>query len=222
MTTPISDSSAPVDEPRAESFLDWFQINSRLVTIGTTVVVVVALGLWIVKKTNANAIVNSDKQLMVAKQSLGSGNQQLAEADLKKVVDKYGDKPAGAEAGMLLAQLQLDRGDAASAITGLTALVGKAGSGPNAPAVVGLLGDAQVQGGKFADAAASYEKAATITNMPSEKQFWLNKAARAYVAGGNAAKAKTLYEALASQSDNDVVATEAKVRIGEMATAAKP
>ena len=31
MTTPTMDT--PVREPKAESFLDWFRINSRLVTI---------------------------------------------------------------------------------------------------------------------------------------------------------------------------------------------
>lgn len=222
MTTPITDSVTPIEEPRAESFVDWFHVNSRLVTIIASIALIGAFVAWFMARTAMNETINSDKQLMTAKQSIGSGNTQLAEADLKKVVDKYGSKPAGAEAGLLLAQMQLDRGDATSAVTGLTDLVGKVGSGPSAVAVQGMLGDAIAQSGKMPEAGAQYEKAAASTTLPNQKSYWLNKAARAYLAGGNAAKAKTLYEGLSTQSDNEAVATEARVRLGEMATGSKP
>src|SRR4051812_43373521 len=108
MTHPTTEPTTPVPQPKAESFLDWFHINSRMVSIGAAVVVLAAVGFWFVKRTQMNETINSDRQLLMAKQSLGSGNEQLALADLKKVVDKYGDKPAGAEAGMLIATTQLE------------------------------------------------------------------------------------------------------------------
>ena len=63
-----------------------------MVTIGAVVVVVALVGFWFVKRTQMNETINSDRQLLLAKQSLAAGNEQLALADLKKVVDKYGEQ----------------------------------------------------------------------------------------------------------------------------------
>ena len=221
MTTPITEANATASQPKAESFVDWFNINSRMITTGAVVVALAAFGFWFVQRTALNAAVNSDRQLLVAKQSMNAGNAALAEADLKKVVDKYGDKPAGAEAGMLLAQLRLDKGDFPGAVAGLRDLASKVSSGPNAAQVRGLLGDAISQSGKPAEAAGEYERASGLSAGPNEKQMWLSKAARAYVAAGNAVQARKLYEALAAQSENAAVAAEARVRLGELTTSGK-
>ena len=222
MTHPISETGSPASQPKAESFVDWFHINSRWITTGAVVVAVVAFGVWFVQRKSLNETISADKQLLVAKQSLGSGNAPLAEADLKKVVDRYGDKAAGAEAGMLLAQLRFDRSDFAGAVTALRDLSTKVTTGPNAASVRGLLGDALAQLDKPADAAVEYEKAAGLTTMPNEKSFWLAKAARSYMAGGKTPEAKKLFEGLAAQSDNEAVSTEAHVRLGELATGGRP
>ena len=222
MTHPITDATAPAAQPKAESFVDWFHINSRLITIGAIAVAAVGLGVWFVQRKSLNETINSEKQLVTAKQSLSSGNAPLAEADLKKVMDRYSNKPAGAEAGMMLAQLRLDRGDNANAVAVLRELADKVTSGPNAASVRGMLGDALIQADKPADAAVELEKAAGLTNMPNEKNFLLSKAARAYILAGKNPEAKKLLEGLAAQADNDALATEAHVRLGELATGGKP
>jgi predicted negative regulator of RcsB-dependent stress response len=221
MTHPISEPGSVASQPKAESFLDWFHINSRWITIGAIVVAVVAFGVWFVQRKNLNEMISADRQLVVAKQSLASGNVPLAEADLKKVTDKYGDKAAGAEAGLLLAQVKIERGDFAGAVTSLRDLASKVSAGPNAASVRGLLGDALAQQEKPADAAVEYEKAAAATTMPNEKSYWQSKAARAYLDAGKTAEAKKLFEGLAAQTENEAVATEAHVRLGELAMAGK-
>jgi predicted negative regulator of RcsB-dependent stress response len=221
MTHPISEPGTASSQPKAESFLDWFHINSRWITIGAIVVAVVAFGVWFVQRKNLNEMISADRQLVVAKQSLASGNVPLAEADLKKVADKYGDKAAGAEAGLLLAQVKFERGDFAGAATSLRELSTKVSTGPNAASVRGLLGDALAQQDKPADAAVEYEKAAAATTMPNEKSFWQAKAARAYLDAGKTTEARKLLEALAAQTENEAVATEAHVRLGELAMAGK-
>jgi len=221
MTHPISEPGSATRQPKAESFLDWFQINSRWITIGAIVVAVVAFGVWFVQRKNLNEMISADRQLVVAKQSLQSGNAPLAEADLKKVADKYADKAAGAEAGLLLAQVKFERGDFAGATTSLRELATKVTDGPNAASVRGLLGDALAQQDKAADAAVEYEKAAAATTMNNEKSFWQSKAARAYLDAGKTAEAKKLLEVLAAQTENEAVATEAHVRLGELAMAGK-
>ena len=222
MTHPVTDPESGAAQPRAESFVDWFHINSRLISIGAIVVVAIGFGLWFVQRTALNETINADKQLMTAKASLNSRNLPLAESDLKKVVDKYAQRPAGIEAGLLLAQLKLEKADYQGAITELEGLSGKVAKGPGASSIRGLLGDAKAQFQKPAEAAVEYEKASALAEGPNEKSFWLAKAARAYVEGGKAAEARKIFEDLAAQHDNEAVATEARVRLGEMAVATKP
>ena len=220
MTTPITDPTDTSAQPKAESFVDWFHINSRAIGIGAVVVGLVGFGVWFVQREKLNEMISSDKQLMQAKQSLSSQNQTLAESDLKKVVDKYGDKPAGTEAGLLLAQLKMDKGDLAGATTTLKELAAKA-SGPNLAQVDALLGDVLSQQSKPAEAAAEYEKAAAATSMTNEKNMWLSKAAASYLTALKVPEAKKIYEVLAAQTDNPAVSTEAHMRLGELTLGTK-
>ncbi|MDQ2668100.1 MAG: tetratricopeptide repeat protein, partial [Gemmatimonadota bacterium] len=181
MTHPLSDGEATATQPRAESFVDWFHINSRLISVGAIVVVAIGFGMWFVQRTALNETISADKQLLTAKASLNSRNLPLAESDLKKVADKYPKRPAGVEAGLLLGQLRLEKGDYQGAASELEGLSSKVSSGPGASAIRGLLGDAKAQLSKPADAAVEYEKAATLAEGPGEKSFWRAKAARAYV-----------------------------------------
>ena len=222
MTHPVTDGEAASAQPRAESFVDWFHVNSRLVYIGAVVVAAIVFGVWFQQRTALNETISADKQLMTAKSSLNSRNLPLAESDLQKVVDKYPKRPAGIEAGLLLGQLKLDKGDAQGAVTELEGLSGKVSSGAGASAILGLLGDAKAQLSKPADAAAEYEKAAAQAEGPNEKAYWQAKAARAYVDAGKSGEARKLFEALAAQHDNEAAAVEARVRLGELVVANKP
>jgi predicted negative regulator of RcsB-dependent stress response len=220
MTTPSLQDTVP--QPKAESFLDWFRINSRVVWIGAVVVGAAAFGVWFYNRSVALKNENADKRLSSAKQSIGSGNLPLAQTDLKKVADQYSGTSAGAEAGMLLAQLKLDQGDNAGAVTALKELTGRVSSGPYAASLRALLGDAQAQAGKPAEAAAEYERASQLTQMPNERALLLSKAGRAYTAAGNRDKARQTWETLAVQQDNQALAAEARLRLGELlATPAK-
>src|SRR5215203_1322202 len=127
MTTPTIDApvSQPRSEPKAESFLDWFRINSRIVAAA-------AVGFWFYNRSNVLKAENADRKLLAAKQSLNSGNLPLAQSDLKKVADQYASTSAGAEAGMLLAQVKLEQNDNQGAVTTLKELAGKNESGPYA------------------------------------------------------------------------------------------
>src|SRR5215212_4580982 len=199
MTTPTIDApiSQPRAEPKAESFLDWFRINSRIVAIAAAIVAAAAFGFWFYNRSNVLKAENADRKLLAAKQSLNSGNLPLAQSDLKKVADQYAGTSAGAEAGLLLAQVKLE-------------------SGPYATPIRSLLGDAYSQLGKPAEAAAEYERASQLTTAPNERALLLAKIGRAQTAAGNAAKARQAWDALANQQDNAGLAAEARVRLGEL------
>jgi predicted negative regulator of RcsB-dependent stress response len=219
MTHPSSSESSTGGQYKAEGFMDWFQINSRWISVGAVVVVIALLLGWYVTRASALKNSNADKQLLLAKQSVASGNIPLAESDLKKVADRFAGTTAGAEAGMMLGQLRLEKGDYPGAVTYLQELVPKL-SGPNAAAARGLLGDALSQNNKPAEAAAEYEKAVALTTMPNEKISLQMRAGHAYMAAGKVPEAKKIWEALASQDDDPSVAAEAHVRLGELAVAA--
>ena len=219
MTTPTLE--APIREPKAESFLDWFRINSRLVGVAVAVVVAVAFGFWFYNRSAALKSENADKKLLAAKQSIGSGNMPLAQSDLKKVADQYAGTGAGAEAGMLLAQLKLESGDNQGAVTVLTDLSHKLNTGPYAASVRGLLGDAYVQLGKPAEAAAAYEQAALATTLPNERAILMSKLGRAFLAAGKNDKARETWEALAAQQSSPSAAAEARIRLGELLATTK-
>ena len=220
MTTPTMD--APVEQPKAESFLDWFRINSRMVTIASVVVAAAAFGFWFYNRSAVLKAESADRKLLAAKQSLTSGNVPLAQSDLKKVADQYPKTSAGAEAGMLLAQVKLEQADYQGAVTTLKELTARNESGPYATPLRTLLGDAYAQLGKYAEAAAEYERASLATTAPNERALMLAKIGRAQTAAGNLAKAREAWQALANQTDNAGLAAEARVRLGELlATAAK-
>ena len=218
MTTPDTGAPSPVRQPKAESFLDWFHINSRLVGIGAVVVLAAGAGAWYYQTAKTRKLQNADKQLLLAKQSLAPGNANLplAESDLRKVADRYEDTPAGTEAGMLFAQLKLEKGDNQGAATYLQTLAGKVSAGPNAASVRSLLGDAYAQLGKTAEAAAEYERAAALTEMPNERGFLLAKAGHAYMAAGKHPEARRIWEGLSTIQDSPGLASEARVRLGEL------
>ena len=222
MTTPDIGSPAPTRQPKAESFLDWFQINSRLVTVGAVVVVVAVGGAWYYQTAKVRKLQNADKQLLLAKQSLAPGNANLplAESDLRKVADRYIGTPAGTEAGMLLAQLKLEKGDNQGAVSYLQELTGKVKSGPSAASARAMLGDAYSQLGKPADAAAEYERAAGMTEMPNEKAYLQSKAGHAYMVAGKNPEARRIWEVLAANEVSPGLAAEARVRLGELVASA--
>lgn len=213
MTSPVDQED--LKQPKATSFMDWFHVNQRWVTIGAVAVVIAAGVAWYIPRSRQMKNEAADKQLLAAKQSLQSGNSQLAESDLKKVADRYAGTAAGTEAGVTLAQLKMERGDAAGAVTYLQQLAGQVGTSAAAAGVHGLLGDAYLQVNKPAEAAAEYDKGTGLTEMENEKAILMSKAAQAYVLAGKPDAAKKLYQALAAKSDL-AVAAEARVRLGEL------
>ncbi|MFL5607116.1 MAG: tetratricopeptide repeat protein, partial [Gemmatimonadaceae bacterium] len=122
----------------------------------------------------------------------------------------------GAEAGILLAQLKLEKGDNQGAATYLEGLTRRLETGPDAVSARTLLGDAYSQLAKYAEAAAEYQRAAEASTMPNERTMLMAKAGHALMAGGKSLEARKVWEALANQSDNPGIAAEARVRLGEL------
>jgi predicted negative regulator of RcsB-dependent stress response len=211
-----------IETPESNSdltFYDWIQRNSRLLGIGAAIVVAAGIGYWFYLRSGEIKRANAERQLGQAKQSLTAGNPALAQNDLQRVASRYKGTPAGAQAAMLLAQLEYSQGKFAEGLKALEGYTSERAAGPNFAAIWSLTGDGQLAQGKSADAASAYQKAADATSLIGEKGMYLARAARAYQAAGRDAEARTIWERLASDPEMPV-RSEANVRLGELT--AKP
>jgi predicted negative regulator of RcsB-dependent stress response len=217
MTTSVSPSAPQAN--RVETFLDWFRINSRIVTIGASVVVVAILVYWFVMRQAANEASSAYRQLQVARQSLGQGNTALAASDLEKVVQRYGDTPAGVQAAMLLAQVNFTRGEHQKGIDVLRRAADDADADDQA-SLRALTADGLSQMGKQQEAADAYQQAADAARFDAQRAMYLAARARSLTAAGKSDDARALWSELATNPRYSAVAGEAKVRFGELT--AKP
>lgn len=224
MTTPDlkGQDAATVKGDRADSaqsIIDWFQINSRYLTIGAVMVVVAAAGYWFWMRSNELKTANAEKMLVNARQSLASGNAQLGQSDLAKVVSRYGNTRPGIEAAMLLATSDYDQKKYPDGIKVLEGVVDNRAASPTRASIYALIGDGYAQEKKLAEAAKSYEKAADATDYAAEKAYNDAKAARTYTQAGDSANARRVWGSLVD-SKSGGVASEAKIRLAELT--AKP
>jgi predicted negative regulator of RcsB-dependent stress response len=217
MTTSVSPSAPQAN--RVETFLDWFRINSKIVAIGAAVLVIALLTYWFVMRQAANEASSAYRQLQVARQSLSQGNVPLAASDLEKVVQRYGDTPAGVQAAMLLAQVHYDRGEHQKGIDVLTRAARDADADDEA-SLRALTGDGYSQMSKHQEAATAYQDAADAARFDAQRAMYLAGKARSLMAAGKHDDARTLWSELATNPRYSAVAGEAKVRFGELA--AKP
>jgi len=207
---------------RAQTFLDWTRINSKLLTTGAVVVVVAAAGYWFYLRSTQIQAANAERALLTAKQSMTAGNMPLAQKDLQNVYAKYGSTSAGVQAAMLLAQIDYDTGKIQDGISTLDKVAGSSAASGVQATILSLKGDGYAQMKKLAEAGKAYEDAANATSFETERAFHRAKAARAYEAAGNTAKAKELWTALLNDPTAQTMASEARVRLGELnATPAK-
>ena len=222
-TTTKPNAKAPQQETQAEksavdhaqTILDWTAINSKVLTIGVAVIAVAAVIFWFYGRSRQIQQTNGQKALLNAKQSLASGNLQLAQTDLQSVYSRYGSTEAGVEAAMILATMSYDNNQPQDGLSLLQKVEGSRAAASVQGTIRSLEGDGYSLMGKLPDAAKQYEAAASATSFPLEKGFYQSKAARAYQAAGDTAKARSLWTSLANDP-NASMATEAKVRLGEL------
>jgi predicted negative regulator of RcsB-dependent stress response len=201
----------------AQTFLDWTRINARILTIGGAVVLVAAAGYWFYLRSQEIQSANAEKALMNAKQSMNAGNLTLAQSDLQRVYSRYGSTTAGVEAAMLLAQIDFDGQKIQDGIAILEKLSGSSAASRMESTIRGLEGDGYMQLGKPAEAAKRYDGAASVTTFETERAYQRSKAARAYQVAGDTAKARQIWAAMLSDPSAQSMASEARVRLGELA-----
>jgi predicted negative regulator of RcsB-dependent stress response len=211
MTSPTRTGGFDLDES-SESAIEWVRQHARQVGIGAIVVAALAGVFWVVRTQNAGNEATASRQLVAAQRSVGAGNLPLAAADLRKLVDRYGSTRSGAEAQVLLAQVELQQGRTAEAMKVLDEI---GSGGPHAASVHALRAAALEQTGKPAEAAEEYLKASRANALQGEAESLKADAARAYLVAGKKAEALKIWQEMASNPAS-VLYNEALLRVGEL------
>lgn len=214
MITPHSQTDPASD--KSDTFFEWAQLNARPLLSGAAVLAVAAAGYWLYLQSVQIKILNAEKALSAAKQSIGAGNTALAQNDLQKLMARYPDTRAGVEAGLLEAQIAYEGGKYAEGLRILRQLPSRGSAAPIRSQVYSLIANGYAQEKRLADAAGGYEKAAKATAMPNEQAFYNAEAARTFEAAGKKTDAERLWRSLATDSV-EAVAAEARVRLAELA-----
>ena len=201
-------------EEEGWTFFDWLQANNRALTIGAAVVAIALLGGWFYMRSGELKRVNAERVLNQAKQSIAAGNAPLAQADLQRVATRYRGTPSGVQAAMILAQMQYDQGKFAEGIQALEPF--RTGADDLQASVLSLIADGQMASGQATEAAQTYQQAAAATTLVGEKTVQRSKAARALMAAGKTAEARTLWQELVDDPDAELVHAEARIRLGEL------
>lgn len=212
MTTPEIDDLAggePLD------LLQWLEANQRWLMIAAAVIVVGGGGWWVYAQSRMTKEINASKALFLAKQSLAAQNPALAQSDLQKLVARYGGTGSGAEAALLLAQLDYDQSKFQEGVAVLES-ASKSAPQPLESEIRALLGDGYLSMRNPKAAAQEYEKAADLTDRDMERANHRAQAARAYVIAGDTAKSQQIWGDLATDPKSSSVAAEAKIRLGEL------
>ena len=199
----------------ADSVLDFFRQNSRLLVIAAVIVVAAGLGLWFYTQSRRIRAENAERTLMSAQQSLAQNNVPLAQNDLQTVVSRYNGTPAAAQAGVLLAQIHYDQGQYQQGIDVLSRIVDTRAAEPSRSAILALLGDGYLELGQPAEAANRYRAAAENTSFEADRDVYRSYASRALVAAGDTSAAVAIWRELADDPQSPVAA-EARVRLGEL------
>jgi predicted negative regulator of RcsB-dependent stress response len=204
----------PQIDDRADTFFLWIQTHMRKVAIAGVVLVALGLGVWLWRQSRVARERNASIDLLTASQAVQTGNVALAQSDLEKLVARYEGTNAAAQAAFELASIYYGQGQFDRGI----ALLQQLAQSSNDPLVKAMAENGVAAGyeggGKFADAASHYRRAAELTRLEDERDIYLANAARAYQAAGNKTEAIAIWRRLIDSEGTQ--AAEARVRIGEL------
>ena len=189
---------------------NFFEKNSKMVVVAIVVIFALAAAIFGYKKVIVEPrMTKAQEMLFEAQYNFESQTADYALAlngdatvpGFAQVVEQYGNTPAGNLARMYAAACSLRLGEldqAQSYINSYKNVKGVPGAIINAMAA-GIKGDIAVEKGDNAAAAKLFEQAAKVSENDFTTPMYLRKAAMAYAAMGEAAKADALYKTINEQ-----------------------
>ena len=200
---------------------NFFEKNSKMVVVAIVVIFVLAAAIFGYKKLIVEPRLNDAQEMLYeAQYRFEQQNADFALAlngdenvpGFAQVIEKYGNTPAGNLATVYAAACALRLGDFDAAegyLAKYSNVKGATGELVNAMAV-GIRGEIAVEKGDYAGAAAIFEKAANVSDNNYSAPLYLRKAAMAYAAAGNAAKAQECLQTFNDKYPSSIEAREAE------------
>lgn len=171
----------------------WARDHGRnLVIAGVLGFILLAGGLYY-RNYRATLRERAAAELAQVRATVQSGNAQLAKQDLDRFVSRFGNTPAGAEAKLLLAQVQLQGNEAPKAVTTLKPLAEDV-EGPLGYSAAIMLAAAHETAKQPEEAERVLLRIADKARFNFQKREALDRAARIRQERGNPAGAIELYE----------------------------
>jgi TolA-binding protein len=179
-------------------------------------VAVVALGAWLVVTSGRRKEAFAQQMLSQAIATADRGNYGQASAELQRVVQTYRGTEAAGEAVLALNWVRLNNNQGAIAVQELRSFI--AGNPPPrlAAAANALLGGAEENAGRYAEAGAAYESAARASDMANLQAGHLVDAGRAYRLAGKREDAIRVYRTVVDKHADTPSFPEAQVRLAEL------
>ncbi len=212
--TKTGTAAQPPLELDGETVGETLQRYQRPLIIGAIVLAAGIGGGILMKRSSDIKETRGMEALAAAEAAYGSGNAEAAQAELGKVVTRYAGTGAGNAAALLSAQLSFENGKVPEGLAVLDQAISKAKSHQKA-GLFGLRAAGKATGGQPAEAAKDYVAAAAAAQFRQEREQYQMEAARQYVAAGNIAAARALYESISGREDS-AHASEARLRLGEL------
>ena len=197
----------------------WLQDPKRQAFAGLAAVAVIALGVWFVVTSGRRKEEFAARVFSQALATADKGNLPQASADLQRVIQTYAGTEAANEAVLALNQIRMASGQSELAAANLGDFVARKPAPRFAAPAYGLLGVAQENGRKFAEAAAAYEQAAASAEVAYVKASYLIDAGRAYRLAGKTQDAIRVYRTVVEKYPGAPSVNEAQVRLGELTAA---
>ncbi len=199
---------------------NFFEKHSKAVVIAMIAIFVLAAAIFGYKKLVSEPRMQAAQEMLYkAQYQFEQQNADLALAlngdentpGFAQVAEQYGNTPAGNLANLYAAACSIRLGEVEAAESYLAKfknVKGTPGEIINAMAA-GLKGDIAVEKGDNAAAAAAFEAAAKVSDNLYTAPMYLRKAAQAYTALGNEAKAKECLDIIIDKYANSPEAANA-------------
>ncbi len=219
MTTKGQAVPAPaLAAPHAQvSLADWLDRHQKLLLLAGGTLALAALAAWFVVASGKRKEMFASQQLGAARSIAEAGDLPRAAGEFQRIAEGFRGTDAAQEAVISLNQVRLISGQQELAVVGLQDFLA---SGPDAKFVApasGLLGAALENAGKGAEAAEAYRRASEAATSPYLKADYLTQAGRAWMAAGEKDRAIAAFQAVVDAHGTTGFATEAKVRLAEIA-----
>ncbi len=220
MATTVQATTAQRSGQPTPAGAPWYGDRQRLTLIGLGALALVALAVWFVITSSRRKEDFASRALAQAVATADRGNLAQASAELQKVIQTYQGTDAATQAVLTLNQVRLVNGQSELAAGNLREFVASNPPPRYAAPAFALLGAANENVKKFADAAAAYQQAAEHAQLDYLKAEYLVSAARAYRGAGKTENAIRAYRTVLEKYPTAPAFAEAQIRLAEVTAGA--